>query len=228
MSKRDFTLIELLVVISIIAVLLAMMLPGLSVAKEYARRSACIGNEKQQALAINCYTDDYRGWMPISNAQGSGDPTEWKIELGAYVGMNPAADNSYGDKVFKCPTWNIQGLAAKVSGGYGWSASIGAAINSGFGYQENGTKPRVMLSSVTNPSQTIVCGETTDWYSAGTWDYAYVYAPYSASAPSPTNGNRHGGGICMVWTDGHSDWKPQMTLINGVNGNKDWYFQRQK
>jgi len=56
MRKRGFTLIELLVVISIIALLVAILMPGLSKAKELARRASCKANISAVCKATAIYT----------------------------------------------------------------------------------------------------------------------------------------------------------------------------
>jgi len=60
----SFTLIELLVVISIIAILAALLLPVLVVAKEKARRTSCQSGLRQLGLALQMYGSDNGDRLP--------------------------------------------------------------------------------------------------------------------------------------------------------------------
>ncbi len=59
-QRTAFTLVELLIVIAVIGVLVALLLPALTIVKESARRSLCSSNLKQIGLAANAYHEARR------------------------------------------------------------------------------------------------------------------------------------------------------------------------
>jgi prepilin-type N-terminal cleavage/methylation domain-containing protein/prepilin-type processing-associated H-X9-DG protein len=61
---RGFTLIELLVVIAIIAILAAILFPVFAKAREKARQSSCLNNQRQIAVAILMYAQDHDETLP--------------------------------------------------------------------------------------------------------------------------------------------------------------------
>lgn len=64
--RRGFSLVELLVVISMIALLIALLLPALSAAREIGRAAVCISNERQVGIAMGLYADANLEWyIPV-------------------------------------------------------------------------------------------------------------------------------------------------------------------
>lgn len=64
-DTKGFTLIELLVVVAIIALLISILLPSLSQARELAKQAVCTSNLRQVGVAGMYYTHDYQVYPPI-------------------------------------------------------------------------------------------------------------------------------------------------------------------
>src|SRR5439155_10924281 len=64
-KRAAFTLVELLVVIGIIAVLISILLPTLSKARQQANRAACLSNLRQIAQMMNIYAAENKQQIPL-------------------------------------------------------------------------------------------------------------------------------------------------------------------
>jgi prepilin-type N-terminal cleavage/methylation domain-containing protein len=63
-SPRGFTLIEVLVVVAVIVLLVAILLPSLSQARERSRATVCLSQLKEMGRALQMYGVDYRDSLP--------------------------------------------------------------------------------------------------------------------------------------------------------------------
>lgn len=99
-QRTGFTLIELLVVIAIIAILAAILFPVFAQAREKARQTTCLSNNRQMSTATLMYSQDYDELMPfgyghrtngtwITSGTGTpsvGDtPPDWRTANAGYV-----------------------------------------------------------------------------------------------------------------------------------------------
>ena len=94
---------ELLVVIGIIALLISILLPSLSKAKEAANRTACLSNLKQIASGFNMYVGENRGWYPYNTsyardpaASGSASGYSTTYGVGLNYSTTPPSYPTYG------------------------------------------------------------------------------------------------------------------------------------
>lgn len=71
MKRHAFTLIELLVVISIISLLIAILLPTLSKARDAARKVTCLSQVRQAGIGTLLYTVDNKQALPIIGRNSS-------------------------------------------------------------------------------------------------------------------------------------------------------------
>src|SRR5688572_4811900 len=109
---RGFTLVELLVTIAILAILASLLTSGLASAKEAGRRTVCVNNNRQLALATSLYAAENRNKIPSFN--------NWLFRPTS-EGPPFAVGTNYGDittgriypymsarKSFMCPTDAIE------------------------------------------------------------------------------------------------------------------------
>lgn len=83
--KKGFTLIELLVVVSVIALLIAILLPVLSSAKRNSQQLISANNMRQLGLAIHMYQDEHDEWFPRAAHGNPNKSTAWIYTLAPYL-----------------------------------------------------------------------------------------------------------------------------------------------
>jgi len=95
---KGFTLIELLVVISVIAVLMAILMPALQRAREQGQRAVCLSNLKQLGLAWIMYADENNQRI-VNGAGGIYSHTSGSLREDPWVGRCWASDYTTGGQL---------------------------------------------------------------------------------------------------------------------------------
>jgi prepilin-type N-terminal cleavage/methylation domain-containing protein/prepilin-type processing-associated H-X9-DG protein len=85
---RGFTLVELLVVISVIAMLIAILLPALARSRDAGRLSVSKSQERQIAVAIINYSMENKNWAPLASTPGY-NGFDWMFLLSEYLNGPP-------------------------------------------------------------------------------------------------------------------------------------------
>jgi prepilin-type N-terminal cleavage/methylation domain-containing protein/prepilin-type processing-associated H-X9-DG protein len=105
-SPAGFTLVELLVVISIIALLLAILMPALQKVRAQARFVVCKSDTSQLIKSFLLYGADYRDKLPpYSSWEKYTDPSEWWFcKVMPYMGDKKVqANRRFGWNFMRCP-----------------------------------------------------------------------------------------------------------------------------
>jgi len=213
-SATAFTLIELLVVIAIIAILAAILFPVFAQAREKARQSSCLNNEKQIGLAMMQYTQDYdETLVPYSEFGRSGDHAfAWTVVLQPYL---------KNTDIYRCPSNDDKSVA------YTYNADISREKP----VTPSGPRP---LSAIPLPAQSVLFGEAQgikyDTANPALVNHALAFfiqpannGTFSRRLKNPNNlaqgwetansanegylvADRHAQGANYIFGDGHAKW----------------------
>lgn len=215
--KRAFTLIELLVVVSIISLLVSILIPSLSKARDIARQVSCLSNIRSVSLGLQLYLDDNNRTLPLYSVSGALQ-TGWNIRLSEYVG---GAENQDGLDVFHCPA-DQRKSSWPTSCPELPTQAMNAYMNEAWGYTkfDNTKTPdkKVLVSeaisnmNLTSPVR-IINPSTGSYYSSHTLANLHGQSGYTSEAAS-----YYGGGDSnnVLFADMHLELKkiddmPDMT-----------------
>ncbi|MHB9070828.1 MAG: type II secretion system protein [Sedimentisphaerales bacterium] len=217
-----FTLVELLVVISIIALLLAILMPALQRAREQGRKVVCLSNLKQLGLANQLYVSNYGGRLPAPVSYGK--QIGWDATLEPYISgkVKDPTKNLDRIEIFSCPSdqiprpkdmaLGIRNVTKKRS--YSMVFYIfDAAVNPTPAYYEM----NLPIANARTPSETF---QVTEWHCPwnirqynlpGAIIYHYYWKlgwwgqrPSISNFTTPMNGKYHKSGNNYLFVDGHA------------------------
>ncbi|AQQ71635.1 putative major pilin subunit [Limihaloglobus sulfuriphilus] len=230
-SKKGFTLIELLVVISIIALLMAIMMPALSKVRNMARKIVCGSHMHNMGIAIENYKANNDGFYPIAywsnNSFARRTYTESLIKADLIDGEETVEGNdewvvgaSSVREAYSCPSFR-KFLERKREMIYGWGDNIAEHYPIGYGYNSHLSRYNSWNSATNQPertdnwsyagnkakSDTLVLIDAASFFVSNTGGGRF-YPVYNVSSRYVTsNGNiagSHSGGISnSLWADMH-------------------------
>jgi len=236
MRRAAFTLIELLVVIAIIAILAAILFPVFAQAKEAAKKTSDLSNEKQIGTATAIYLSDSDDLFPLQ--AGMDNSGVWGYNYNKYVpadwSANPGNPNrplysaGFFMNTIQMYTKNMEMMKSPglSEAPYNPGETLAAGKTKGTtSYAYNGFLTSYSATSVTSPSQLPMLTSNNGNVNGKGWGFANpaltcpeanvacVYVPYSPTCDSGKNGQT--GAIYGTYS-GASVW----TYARGEN----WTF----
>lgn len=247
-QMTGFTLIELLVTISIIVLLIAMLLPALTQAREAARRIACGSNNRQLLQAFHAYVIDNNSTTPLSmdfNATVITPKRRWFHTLMPYMGLREQDVSQGKTGMMECSSRDITQGKFNYSQPWGWGQKrlqVGDAYANGM-WLHGGAIPldRIRYQShlvafgEVHPTKVAPSGADDDYMIHGVFlTIEGTYQPVAVFSLTNKTGYdvfwpyRHNGDSNSGFVDGHVETSSGDTLIAEWNKgqNSRMYFDK--
>ena len=210
----------------IIAILAAILFPVFARAREKARQTSCLSNQKQIGLAVMMYVQDYHETFPYFTMQ----VLDANTRIFMFDLMQPYTQNH---QIFECPSdaWSLGYRASYPAGSVGfygrtWEISywgpndtgndaLRAAMGGRPFWAKNSAAGLRKLALVRRPAEAVMIFET-----GGMWPESHTNMGFDADGnPLPMNsaGNvgtmryRHNLQMNVVYADGHAKSESQFT-----------------
>lgn len=205
--KLGFTLIELLVVIAIIALLMGILLPSLSRAREQARKIACLSNMRQMGVALQAYLIDSEYRLPPSSCHCQDPNDHWLRVLTRYT-REPLLVRCPSDRSKKFVDWD-RPLSEQKEARYS-SFAVNALLDPVHFRYGPSTNRYNNVNNIWRPMYCIWISEApeTDSFNLADhihpemWEGSIEYARQSVAW------DRHKGTSNYLFADGHAEGLP--------------------
>jgi prepilin-type N-terminal cleavage/methylation domain-containing protein len=226
--RRGFTLIELLVVISIIALMIAILLPALGKSREAAAKIECLSKIRQVTISTTAYAMDDSEERLIEGTRTAGN-------YSSLVGLNKKDWEAFQDYGFEIPFWQCPGRAfepdfnpttGRLNHTYMYFG--GATLWKGTWGDVESRSPVVlddMTRGVAVISDATVQSRPPSWMPKN--DYYYEF--WSDCQPHGRNDDYSPTGSNTVFGDGSGEWIDASRLMPlhtwSVGGRQPWWYQ---
>lgn len=213
--RSAFTLIELLVVVAIISLLISILLPGLSDAREQAKRTACAANQHGIGQALATCGHENNGFTPAWDDGDPGSPAGPQSFMLTWVDV--LFDNGYlsDTKAGLCPTDKRpdfamekrgRGGVAGWGGPYKFVDKIGVGETPKFGVRTSYALNNVMhygFPQDRHPDAARQIFATDGWWVwLGSVNASWVYAPRILGLEPELISFPSNGGTMIGWRHG--------------------------
>lgn len=232
---RKFSLIELLITISIIAILAALLIPGLNAARKKASTMSCLSTQKQYAYAVNMYTDSSDGYYffggtpPVTDAASASQMMSGWVDVMLMMKLMPCRDYEKNNRRIPsatCPEY-VNNTSGVWYGSTPYVANSFRGQNWGDGLvttQSDGSYVGCRTAQVKHPSALAIFGDRGLTQSPAAsmpaiWMGEMMVLQFddqSAKFGNRLRVNAHGDGCNLAYADGHAGFIRYRMLRAGV------------
>jgi len=236
--RKGFTLVELLVVIGIIPLLISILMPALTKARQQANQVKCLANMRSMGQGLTMYINQWKYYPGHCTWLRNEPHAIWPARINLFIGNKelfhcPSQDSSYA--WHSAPDASLgEVVATAAENGYGYNVgdvllrtgSSPRSLRFSYGYNDWGAARDIgarpaeglggdiragVFDTEVKSSKVRLPAEMitiVDCNPNGDWDFNVD--PFS---PSDGPGNIHNKGCNVLYADGHAAWSAQQDIV---------------